>query len=131
MIRKHISKVTILYVVIVTAMSFINLSDAEPSQGSMDSVTTFDKVVHLCFYFVFNLLVLMLFVAKFSVARLSTMLLISLGVVAYGVGIEFLQPYVGRECSIYDSIANAVGVVIALIVFRLPFVGRKIMGVRF
>ncbi|MFI3302599.1 MAG: VanZ family protein [Rikenellaceae bacterium] len=129
--RKHILQIAILYVVLITALSLINLSGGEPLQDSMGDVTIVDKIIHLFLYFVFNFLMLMLFAAKFSVTRLPTMLLVSLGVVAFGVGIEFLQPYVGRECSLYDGIANALGVVIALIVFRLPAVSRKIMGVRF
>jgi VanZ family protein len=39
--------------------------------------------------------------------------------VAYGILIEFLQSFVGRETSFYDFLANSAGVSIGIILFLL------------
>jgi VanZ family protein len=77
------------------------------------SMPTNDKVGHFLAYAVFSLNVLLLG-KNFTQYALSMLL-----IVAYGVLIEFLQSFVGRETSFYDFLANSAGVSIGIVLFLL------------
>jgi VanZ family protein len=77
------------------------------------SIHANDKVGHFIAYAVFSLNVLLLG-KNIKQYTLSTLL-----IVAYGILIEFLQSFVGRETSFYDFLANSAGVSIGIILFLL------------
>lgn len=75
------------------------------------SMHTNDKVGHFIAYAVFSLNVLLL--GKNLLQYALSILLI----VMYGILIEFLQSFVGRETSFYDFLANSAGVTIGIVLF--------------
>lgn len=77
------------------------------------SIHTNDKVGHFIAYAVFSLNVLLL--GRNIKQYTLSMLLI----VTYGILIEFLQSFVGRETSFYDFLANSAGVSIGIMLFLL------------
>ena len=52
--------------------------------------------------------------------RVSARLLIAAALIALGVTIEFLQPYVNREFDWFDALANGAGVVVAFLLSLSP-----------
>jgi VanZ family protein len=77
------------------------------------SIHANDKVGHFIAYAVFSLNVLLL--GK-NIKQYSLSMLL---IVAYGILIEFLQSFVGRETSFYDFLANSAGVSIGIMLFLL------------
>jgi VanZ family protein len=77
------------------------------------SIHTNDKVGHFIAYAVFSLNVLLLG-RNFKQYALSMSLMVT-----YGILIEFLQSFVGRETSFYDFLANSAGVSIGIMLFLL------------
>lgn len=77
------------------------------------SIHANDKVGHFIAYAVFSLNILLLG-KNIMQYTLSTLL-----IVAYGILIEFLQSFVGRETSFYDFLANSAGVSIGIVLFLL------------
>jgi VanZ family protein len=77
------------------------------------SIHTNDKVGHFIAYAVFSLNVLLLG-RNFTQYALSMLLIVS-----YGILIEFLQSFVGRDTSFYDFLANSAGVSIGIVLFLL------------
>ena len=77
------------------------------------TIPTNDKVGHFIAYAVFSLNILLLG-KNIMQYTLSTLL-----IVAYGILIEFLQSFVGRETSFYDFLANSAGVSIGILLFLL------------
>jgi VanZ family protein len=77
------------------------------------SIHANDKVGHFIAYAVFSLNVLLL--GK----NIKHYTLSMLFIVAYGILIEFLQSFVGRETSFYDFLANSAGVGIGIMLFLL------------
>ena len=73
-----------------------------------------DKLWHAGSYFVV--------MAYFSQIywRVSERLLIAAALIALGVAIEFIQPYVNREFDWFDALANGVGVVAAFLLSLSP-----------
>lgn len=77
------------------------------------SIHANDKVGHFIAYAVFSLNVLLLG-RNFKQYALSMLLIVS-----YGILIEFLQSFVGRDTSFYDFLANSAGVSIGIVLFLL------------
>lgn len=77
------------------------------------TIPTNDKVGHFIAYAVFSLNILLLG-KNIMQYTLSTLL-----IGAYGILIEFLQSFVGRETSFYDFLANSAGVSIGILLFLL------------
>ncbi len=121
---------TVTYIVLITALSVIKFSDHQVPTciDNFNSIANLDKIVHLCFYITLNFLLQTLFAVKYAVERLSSMLIISISAILYSVAIEFVQLQVGRECSVYDVIANMIGVTIGLVIFKLPKVNRALIA---
>lgn len=46
-------------------------------------------------------------------------IMISLGLIIQGVGIEFLQPQFGRHFESLDMVANGLGVILGLVLFKV------------
>jgi VanZ family protein len=83
-----------------------------------------DKLVHFFIFGTLNLLMLIAFKKQETKEYLKICFFSSIG---YGILIEFIQPFVpGRTFSIYDMIANTIGVILGYAFFRL-LLGRKLV----
>ena len=65
-----------------------------------------DKLAHAASYGIWTAVSLMVF--RRWIATIAVLIL----ALAVGVGIEFVQPYIGRVCDVWDMAANAVGMVL-------------------
>ena len=74
----------------------------------LPSMAGSDKFWHSGTYFI----VMAYFAQLYSGVRARAML--GAGLIALGVAIEFIQPYVNRQFDWFDALANSVGVFIAL-----------------
>jgi VanZ family protein len=104
--RRFIFLSALVVFVAITVLSLM------PPRANL-SIHANDKVGHFIAYAVFSLNVLLLG-KNIKQYTLSTLL-----IVAYGILIEFLQSFVGRETSFYDFLANSAGVSIGIILFLL------------
>ena len=104
---------TICYVVFVTVLSLVKLSD----DTLKVSIANVDKVVHFCFYFGMNFLLLLL-VHLYAIRIKNWQIIgVTFATVAYGFVVEIIQHYVGREFDAGDIIANAVGSIFSLVLY--------------
>jgi VanZ family protein len=106
----------LLISVIIVLIAITVLSLLPPRSGM--ELPTNDKVGHFLAYGTLSMNICLLF------NRWKNELLLSLlGIVLYGVLIEFLQGFVRRETSFYDFLANTSGVAIGatiIALFRRP-----------
>ncbi len=106
----------LLFSAFVVLIAITVLSLLPPKSGM--ELPTNDKVGHFLAYGTCSMNVCLLF------NRWKKELLFSLiGIVLYGVLIEFLQGFVRRETSLYDFLANTAGVAIGvtfITLFRRP-----------
>ncbi|MFI3288594.1 MAG: VanZ family protein [Rikenellaceae bacterium] len=109
---------TLLYVIVVTLLSTIKLSPNVP----MADVVGIDKVVHIMFYFVLNMLLLLVFSQRGFIVKYSSVVWVTLCSIGYGCLMEVIQHFTGRQCSVLDIAANSIGAVIALALFRYTFI---------
>ena len=102
--RRFIFLSALVVFVAITALSLM------PPRTNL-TIPTNDKVGHFIAYAVFSLNILLLGknIMQYTV---STLL-----IVTYGILIEFLQSFVGRETSFYDFLANSAGVSIGIVLF--------------
>ncbi|MFI3332710.1 MAG: VanZ family protein [Rikenellaceae bacterium] len=102
-----------LYILLITLLSLINISQKE---NSID-ITYLDKIIHFCFYFGLNTLLLLLREVIGRNRRLLGAVAITFVTILYGAGIEAVQHFVGRDFDIFDIAANSVGAIVALPLF--------------
>jgi VanZ family protein len=81
---------------------------------SVIELSTNDKVGHYLAYLAFGMNCCLFF--DIVTRKLLVFLLAILG---YSILIEFIQGFIGRTLSIYDFIANSLGVLTSLIIFSL------------
>ncbi len=115
--------VTALYIVAITVLSVVKLSELPKTID----VVGVDKVVHLLFYLILTLL-LLANLLKRSTTELSFKRCVIVAIVSasYGVTMEVIQHFTGRECSLYDIAANTIGAGVALMLFRIKSI-RSLM----
>lgn len=102
----------LLFSAFVVLIAITVLSLLPPKSGM--ELPTNDKVGHFLAYGTCSMNVCLLF------NRWKKELLFSLiGIVLYGVLIEFLQGFVRRETSLYDFLANTAGVAIGVTIITL------------
>lgn len=99
-----------LYVVLITVLSLVDLSSSVPEQ----EIPFLDKIVHFCFYFGMEVLLLgcVRFVRGLTMRSFVVVTLITIG---YSVGIEVVQQFVGRDFDLLDICANSVGALCGLL----------------
>lgn len=100
---------TAIYVVLITLLSLIRIS----APGISAEIFGFDKVVHFCFYFGLNILLVSTIIARRGSAKATQIVATTLVSIVYGVTIEFIQKEVGRSFEVYDIVANSVGAITA------------------
>lgn len=83
-----------------------------PDQGV--HIHTNDKVGHFLAYLTLSIHLCFLFDMK------TTKILLALtGTFLYGILIEILQGFVGREQSVFDAMANAMGIAAGFLIYQL------------
>lgn len=105
--RKYIKIIFWLLVIMVLVLSFM--------PGSVSSsIQHVDKLEHLVAFFVLSILLLLAY--KFSKPLFTTAIIMAL----FGMGIEVVQVYIpNRIFSMQDFLADIVGIVLALLVYRI------------
>lgn len=103
---------------IVCTAFIIYLSLSDISAFPKMNVTHEDKIYHFTAYFVLNFLWLLAFIRKSS-KFFSLFILISLGIISFGIVIEITQELLTeiRVFDYYDILANSVGVIISYLMF--------------
>lgn len=113
-VKPAIVTVTICYVAIITILSTVKFPSDTISIGFENA----DKIVHFCFYFGLNFLLLLLLkihTTKVSISRIIATTAVS---ISYGFIMEIIQHYVGRDFDIYDIISNSAGALTSLIPYH-------------
>ncbi len=107
---------TVIYVVLITTLSTVNLSGrVEPV-----AIKNIDKLVHFCFYFGLNILLITSYkLIKSAKLGLSHFVIFTLATICYSVLIEVVQHYVGRTCDIYDIVANTLGALLGVVAVKI------------
>jgi VanZ family protein len=83
-----------------------------------EKIPHFDKIVHFVLYFIFVLFLMSGFSRQYGKTTLKITLQCLFIALALGALIEILQPLVERNSSLFDMCANALGIVMALILFK-------------
>lgn len=111
--KYYVIIVFVCYLILVTVLSLVNLSKDLSSLG----IKNIDKVIHFGFYLGLNVLVLMIIHLYARKEKIIYIAGITLGCILYGIAIEFIQEYVGRNFDIGDIIANCSGAVFGVILY--------------
>jgi len=113
------SKLLLVFAILCTLLIFyLSLSDI--SSLPKLEVQYEDKLYHLIAYFFLNT-VWLLAIVPYSSKPFKKNVLISLGIISFGIVIEILQEITTdyRVFDIYDIIANSSGVIISYFTFHL------------
>ncbi len=110
--KRIIIAIAIIDILLITLLSTLNLSVTVEPQG----IGHLDKVVHFCFYFSMNLLLMAATMVCCRPTGSRWMLLTTLAAITYGAGIEVVQIYVGRDFDLLDILANSAGAFTALFI---------------
>lgn len=105
---------TILYAIFIATISLISFSEFK----EMGSVSFLDKVVHFSLYMVLNTMLLITSSLFRPNQRMMHEVWMTLGAIVFGVLIEFVQSFTGRQCDLCDMVANSIGAFSALIIFN-------------
>ncbi len=106
--------IALIYALTITLLS-LNESVTDIHKFDIEHL---DKVVHFCFYFGLNLLLmLMIFAVRRKRLKIYQILLSTLLTLSYSIAIELVQPLFGRGFSSLDIVANTIGCFVAAIAF--------------
>lgn len=114
---------TILYVLFITYLSAVNISD----KNVAITIPYIELVAHFCFYFVMNILLILISIVCRRAINLRWMLLATVLSIIYSIGIEIVQIYVGRGFEFVDIFANSIGAISAFILLRQRAVYRFVI----
>lgn len=111
-LKKHWK--SIAWILIILILSSISGNDLKKIPRI--NIPHFDKLVHFGMYFILSTVLVFDF-SKIQKVNFKLLFYIFLFSVSYGILMEFMQEYVfiKRSASFYDSLANTVGSVVALI----------------
>ncbi len=118
--KRLIATTATIYIILITLLSLLKLSLPEANS----KIFGFDKIVHFCFYFGFNALIIITLIAYKVKSVKKWLILTTLIAILYGVAIEFIQKYVGRDFDIYDIVANSIGAISAAITISQPQINK-------
>ena len=105
--QKYIKVIFWVLALVVMVLSLI------PGSASY-SINNLDKLVHFGAFFILS--ILLLFAYKFSKPFFTTALVMAL----FGLAIEVLHLYVPRRVfSMYDFAADLLGIMVALVIYRI------------
>ena len=108
MLKKYALVIAVLYLIVITILSFISL-ESTPNLG----IDFADKLVHFAIYFLFALLWFNYFNAKRILKPIAKSILFA---VVYGIIIEVLQESLtdSRQFDYYDIVANVLGALLII-----------------
>lgn len=112
-LKRTILFLTVVYWGLLTILSLVPLSDIDSSK-----IPYFDKLIHICFYWGLNILLLWNITSNLKrELNIRNIIYATLISVTYSVVVEFLQPLTGRNCDLEDIVANCVGALIGMFMF--------------
>lgn len=120
--KRLIATTATIYIILITLLSLLKLSIPEVNP----KILGFDKIVHFCFYFGFNALIIITLIAYKVKSVNKWLILTTLIAILYGVAIEFIQKYVDRDFDIYDIVANSIGAISAAIIISHPQINKML-----
>lgn len=105
---------------ILLASAAIIIVSSRPSVQLPDlGLWNFDKLLHLVAYFVYGFLLLIFMIGNFNISKLKLLLVTLFVGLIFAASDEIHQSFVpGRTASIYDFIADAIGILISLLLFE-------------
>jgi len=99
-----------------------------PGTSFFSRIPHFDKIVHFTLYFIFTLFLMAGFTRQYGKTSVKAYLYSFLIAVIIGISIEFIQEKVGRSFDRYDMLANTIGVITSLILFKpIKWILRNIL----
>ncbi len=116
-IIKHLLTDKSIFIALVLSIFILIVSLIPINSKLLDEVKYSDKVVHVLFYLTLCLSWLFYFRAK---QKIKQKFIIAFGIFVYGIIIEVLQSdfTTYRTGSLFDVLANTVGIAIGLLVFE-------------
>ena len=88
--------------------------------GKIPHISASDKLLHVVGYF-FLASIFWLTLKGYDVKRITRLICVSMGLMAYAVLDELTQPIFNRDASIYDWLADVAGTIIAVILMETIF----------
>ena len=120
--KKILQLLLIFWVIVITILSLVSLSGL-----TKVSIKGVDKYVHLIFYFVFTVLLILNLIIRFTIQK-AVIISVIIAII-YGIIIEVLQGVVTayREPEILDILFNSLGSIFAALLMiknhkRLNFI---------
>lgn len=115
MLKKQLLIISSLYTFTLVTLSLIKIKDKLPS------IENSDKLYHGIAYFILMVLWYYTFHFKFKVKKNKALLIVFIISICFGIVMEILQGVltVNRQSDVNDVLANAIGVVLALLMLIL------------
>lgn len=122
MLKKHVLPVSIIYTIILTALSL-----AKVNEVTEDLPDNSDKLFHALAYAIFTMLWFFTCFYKLKFNKVRALTISALFSVLFGIIIELLQGglTVNRQADFYDVIANTTGTLIAIVGITMVIRGVK------
>lgn len=124
MIKKNIFSILVALIIMYLSLAGSDTFDNVP----FFNIPFLDKIVHFCMYF--GLMSVIIFENRKTIQNRAQLFLISLIPLLYGILMEVLQSVltVSRSGSIFDAIANSVGILISILfwLWIKPLIKNKI-----
>jgi VanZ family protein len=121
MIKKNILSVLTALVIL-----YLSLANADTfSEVNVLDLPNLDKVVHMCMYF--GLMIVMLYENRLAIKTTGDSLLLAIIPLIYGILMEVLQSWLTttRTGDVFDAVFDLIGILIALIMWKLFWNFRK------
>jgi VanZ family protein len=117
----------ILWIIFI-AIACLMPGEQYPSTLFFARIPYFDKMVHFGMYFIFALFLMSGFSRQYGKISAKAYIFSFILAFLFGALIEFIQEKVGRSYDIYDMIANMVGVIVSLSLFKpIKWILRNIL----
>jgi VanZ family protein len=115
MIKKNLFSIVIALIIMYLSLASSNTFEKVP----IYNIPYFDKIVHCLMYS--GLMASIIFENRKTLNKTSTLFLISLVPLSYGILMEILQGIftVTRSASLLDAIADAAGILVSIILWLL------------
>lgn len=105
---------TVLYLATITLLSLMKI-ESDINELELPNI---DKIIHFCFYFGLNFLLLITIFIHFGRINKKHFLIATCCSIFYSALIELTQTVVGRHCDMLDFVANSLGAICAIFVVR-------------
>jgi VanZ family protein len=113
---------------IVIMFACLMPGDRMPGMSFFSKIPHLDKIVHFTMYFIFALFLMSGFSRQYKKTSAKAYIFSFILSFLLGVLIEFIQEKIGRSYDMYDMIANTVGVIVSLLLFKpIKWILRNIL----